>query len=248
MKRRSSIFYICFAVLLIIATMNTRTEARNGSSVSGKGKAKDIAAYGKYDTRGAEVDRDITQAEIYTVRKGDTVYAIARKFGVSPDSILEINRCSSGKIIPGMKLKIPVQGAKKKTKTPDRTVQKGCRNRPDFQWPLKKVKTCRNDGDEGVKSIGIIINSVPNSEVLASEKGVVKKIGYMRGYGRYIVIMHEGRYITVYSNMEMVNVREGQSVNRGSVLGRISSDSMLHFQIGRAGKPENPLEYLPSRS
>lgn len=248
MKRRSLISFICFAVLLIIATMNTRTEARNGSSVSGKGKAKDIAAYGKYDTRGAESDRDITPAEIYTVRKGDTVYAIARKFGVSPDSILEINKCASGKIIPGMKLRIPVNAAKNKTKTPGKPLAKSSKNRPDFQWPLKKVKTCRKDGEEGVKSIGIIINSSPNADVFASERGVVKKIGYMRGYGKYIVIMHENRYITVYSNMEMVNVREGQSVKKGTVLGRISSDSMLHFQIGKAGKPENPLEYLPSRS
>jgi len=228
--------------------MNTRTEARTGNSVSGKGKAKDIAAYGKYDTRGGEADRDIIPTDTYTVRRGDTVYGIARKFGVSPDSILEINKCSSGKIIPGMKLRIPVPGAKNKTKTSEKPVIKSCRNRPDFQWPLKKVKTCRKDGDEGVKSIGIIINSTPDADVYASEKGVVKKIGYMRGYGKYIVIMHENRYITVYSNMERVNVREGQSVKTGSLLGKISSDSILHFQIGKAGKPENPLEYLPSRS
>ncbi|HQO41047.1 MAG TPA: LysM peptidoglycan-binding domain-containing M23 family metallopeptidase [Spirochaetota bacterium] len=248
MKKRSSIIYACFAVLLIIATMTTRTEARTGSSVSGKGKAKDIAAYGKYDTRRAESDRDITSTKTYIVKKGDTIYAIARKFGIAPDSILEINRCSTTKIIPGMKLKIPVHSAKKKTKTSDRPAAAKGKNAPDFQWPLKKVKTCRKDGEDGVKSIGIIINSAPNAEVLASEKGVVKKIGYMRGYGKYIVVMHKSRYITVYSNIDKVNVREGQSVKKGSVLGRISNDSLLHFQIGKAGKPENPLEYLPSRS
>ena len=147
-----------------------------------------------------------------------------------------------------MKLKIPVHSAKKKTKTSDRPAAAKGKNAPDFQWPLKKVKTCRKDGEDGVKSIGIIINSAPNAEVLASEKGVVKKIGYMRGYGKYIVVMHKSRYITVYSNIDKVNVREGQSVKKGSVLGRISNDSLLHFQIGKAGKPENPLEYLPSRS
>lgn len=248
MKRRSSLFFICFAVLLIIATMNTRTEARTGSGGSGKGKAKDVAAYGKYDIRGAEADRDITSTDTYTVRKGDTVYAIARKFGVSPDSILEANRCRNGRLIPGMKLRIPVPAAKNKIKTQVKPVIKNCGNRPDFQWPLKQVKTCRKDGEEGVKSIGIVINSAPNADVFASEKGVVKRTGYMRGYGKYIVILHENRYITVYSNMDMVNVREGQPVKKGSVLGRISSDSMLHFQIGKAGRPENPLEYLPSRS
>ena len=135
MKKRSSIIYACFAVLLIIATMTTRTEARTGSSVSGKGKAKDIAAYGKYDTRRAESDRDITSTKTYIVKKGDTIYAIARKFGIAPDSILEINRCSTTKIIPGMKLKIPVHSAKKKTKTSDRPAAAKGKNAPDFQWP-----------------------------------------------------------------------------------------------------------------
>ena len=246
MKRRSSILYICFAILLIIVMMNTRTEARTGNSGSGKGKAKDVAAYGKYDTRGAKADRDITSIKIYTVRKGDTVYGISRKFGVTPDSIIKKNRCGS-KIIPGMKLKIPVPKVKIKSKTAGKCSSKYCKGKPDFQWPLKKVTTCRNDGGEGVKSIGIIIKSTPNAAVYASARGVVKKVGYMRGYGKYIVITHENRYITVYSNMDQVNVREGQTVKKGSVLGRISSDSRLHFQIGKAGKPENPLEYLPSR-
>jgi len=228
--------------------MAARTEARTGSGGSGKGKAKDIAAYGKYDTRGAEADRDITSTDTYTVRRGDTIYAIARKFSVSPDSILEINRCSSGKIVPGMKLRIPVPGAKSKAKAAGKTVARNCGERPDFQWPLRKIRTCRKDGDEGVKSIGIIISSSPNADVFASEKGVVKKVGYMRGYGKYIVVMHENRYMTVYSNMEKVFVKEGDQVKKGSVLGRISGDSMLHFQIGKAGKPENPLQYLPSRS
>ena len=56
------------------------------------------------------------------------------------------------------------------------------------------------------------------------------------------------RYITVYSNIEKINVKEGEAVKKGSLLGKISTDSILHFQIGKSGKPQNPLEYLPARS
>lgn len=258
MIKRSSITVICFALLMVIGTMNAGLEARNMKKAQGSGKAEDRGAYGEYDTNGAEGDRDITSTGIYTVRSGDTIYSIARKFGVSPDAISDINSIKNGRIIPGMKLKVPVpvSGNKKsssaginskqnKSITGEKKEKDSCR--PDFRWPLKSIRSCTRDGDETVKSIGIIIKGNPNADVYASERGTVKKIGYMRGYGRYVVIAHENRYITVYSNLEQILVKEGDSVEKGRLLGRISGDSILHFQIGRAGKPQNPLEFLPRR-
>jgi len=248
MLKRGSTAALCFALLLVIG-INGGLEARSSKRVSGKGKAEDRGTYAEYDTAGAEEDRDITPTDTYTVRSGDTIYSIARKFRVSPDCISDINRIKNGKIIPGMRLKIPVTAAKNK-KTGgviEKARDKKDSCKPDFRWPLKSVRNCTRDGNENVKSIGIIIKSSPNADVYASEKGTVNKIGYMRGYGKYVVIVHENRYITVYSNLDEVFVKEGESVARGRVLGRISSDSTLHFQIGHAGKPQNPLEFLPRR-
>jgi len=47
-------------------------------------------------------------AKTYTVKKGDTFYAIARKFsGVSAQNIMDLNRLSASDLKPGMVLKIP---------------------------------------------------------------------------------------------------------------------------------------------
>jgi len=48
---------------------------------------------------------------VYTVRSGDTLYEIAKKYpGVSANDIMKYNNISSSKIRPGMKLKIPKKG------------------------------------------------------------------------------------------------------------------------------------------
>lgn len=195
---------------------------------------------------------------LYTVKRGDTLYGISRKTGASVDSILGINRINGNKINAGMKLKIETCRSSStsgetcknsKTVKPEKD-QKSSKNpgfSGRFSWPLKKVNNYRRDGSEDIKSIGIFITGTSEGDVMASLEGVVKKIGYMRGYGRYVAISHEGRYVTVYSNLSNIYVKEGARVSRGGVIGSLSSDRTLHFQIGHAGKPENPLKLLPGR-
>jgi murein DD-endopeptidase MepM/ murein hydrolase activator NlpD len=99
----------------------------------------------------------------------------------------------------------------------------------------ENVRGVNRDGTNGVKSIGIVISSSSNSPVVASEQGVIKKIGYMRGYGNYIVLVHNSRYMTVYANLDRINVTDGQKIPRGSVIGSLQpNDARLHFQINHA--------------
>lgn len=195
---------------------------------------------------------------IYTVKKGDTLYGISRKTGNSVDTIISLNRIKNNRINPGMKLKIESCRRDIKPDNSDRRIKTANSSKnnisekkssiaADFSWPLRRVSTYRRDGSEDIKSIGIFITGTPNSDVVASMEGVVKKIGYMRGYGRYVAISHEGRYVTVYSNLSSIYVKEGARVSKGGVIGTLSSDRTLHFQIGHAGKPENPLKHLPGR-
>jgi len=81
--------------------------------------------------------------------------------------------------------------------------------------------------------------------VLSSARGVVEKIGTMRGFGHYVIIKHERHYLTVYSRMSGINVSEGDTVGRGRMIGTQGDE--LHFQINRAGRPLDPLALLPDR-
>ncbi len=187
----------------------------------------------------------------YKVRKGDTLTSIAMKNNVSISSLRSLNKLSNqNKITKGITLKIsykqtsPVSSRGSKSNVGLITVK----NKPQFQWPIKTVIDFRNDGLNGVKSIGIIITGKPGSTVLSSASGTVRKIGRMRGFGNYIVITHLGRYSTVYSNLDIIMVSPGETVPAGNAIGKMSSsEQKMHFQIDREGKPENPLQYLPKK-
>ncbi len=194
-----------------------------------------------------------TRLRDYRVQNNDTLYGISKKFNVPVDIIVEINCLKNrNRILKGTILKIPYTGntPKKNTSREVKPVQQPSGNEnPRFKWPIKNIQSVKRDGSDGVKSIGVIINTKPGSLVLSAATGVIKKIGYMRGFGNYVVIMHQNRYATVYANLDAIFVNPGQEIETGRPIGKIQNNlTSLHFQIDHAGKPLNPLKYLPKRS
>ncbi len=195
----------------------------------------------------------------YKIKKGDTLYSIARKHKIPLRRLCSINNIKNpAQIKAGMRIKLkdalsPESNKfiqKKKTKRNNRRVKKyvGRKDAPDFRWPIQNIQKVKKDGGDGVKSLGIIIISQGNNSVASAASGVVRKVGYMRGYGNFIMISHKNRYMTIYSNLEMVNVSQGDRVARGSFIGKLDMrNKNLHFQISEAGKPKNPLNFLPGK-
>ena len=71
----------------------------------------------------------------------------------------------------------------------------------------------------------------------------------MRGYGNVIILSHSGGYSTVYAHNSVNLVKRGQSVNRGTVIGKVgrtgnATGPHVHFEIRLNGKPRNPSPYL----
>ena len=179
----------------------------------------------------------------YRIRRGDALIKISKRFGISIKKLCRLNKLrNKNNIKTGMILRIPVRNTSVSLKKGQVT------KRQYFRWPLKRILNIRSDGIDGVKSIGIIITGKPGAPVRSSASGVVKKIGRMRGFGRYVVLKHRKRFITVYSNLEIIGVHEGERVRAGTYIGRIkTNNSKLHFQINCAGKAKNPLRLLPKR-
>jgi hypothetical protein len=199
-----------------------------------------------------EINKKSRNCRRYTVRKGDTLTSIAKKSGVTVSSLRSLNKLTNQhRITKGMIITIP---SKQASSSPVRKTElkngitAPLQNKPRFLWPIKTVIDYHNDGLNGVKSIGIIITAKPGSTVLSSASGTVIKIGRMRGFGNYIVINHSGRYSTVYANLDMILVSQGETVPAGNAIGKISTtEQKMHFQIDREGKPEDPLHYLPGK-
>ncbi|MDY6968492.1 MAG: LysM peptidoglycan-binding domain-containing M23 family metallopeptidase [Spirochaetota bacterium] len=177
----------------------------------------------------------------YKIKKGDTLYKISRRFNVSINKICQFNKIkNNNNIKAGKNLKIPLSQYKyAQNKKPDK-------NKPSFRWPLSKISHVKRDGQDGIHAIGIMITGRYRSCVVSSASGKVEKIGRMRGFGRYVIIKHAHRYLTIYSNLKEIFVSEGDTIMSGKEIGIISNRN-LHFQIDYKGKPTNPLHYLPHR-
>ena len=99
---------------------------------------------------------------------------------------------------------------------------------------------------------GIDIAGKKGSSVLAAADGnVVYAGGNLRGYGKLVILKHDGDYLSAYGNNEVILVKEGDAVSKGSVISKVgrsaSGEELLHFEIRRDGKPINPLRFLPKK-
>ncbi len=186
----------------------------------------------------------------YRVKKGDTLYGLSKRFNMTMEEIRALNDLNDRSALKaGAILKVralPGTAGKSRTKT----VSPGADvDHPQFLWPVAGVLGVRKNGAGGIRQPGITITGRSGAAVLSAASGVVKKIGGMRGYGSYVIIAHGDRYLTVYAKLRDIKVREGERLPGGVQIARIGGDGdTLHFQIGHAGRPVDPLRLLPSRT
>ena len=93
---------------------------------------------------------------------------------------------------------------------------------------------------------GVNIGLSRGAEVRAVFDGEVKRIIVMPGYGRCVLVQH-GTYFTFYCKLGDVQVKSGDNVKTGQVLGRIDTidgQTQLHFEVWKEKDPENPELWL----
>ncbi len=96
---------------------------------------------------------------------------------------------------------------------------------------------------------GMDFTAPRGTEVYAAGDGVVVEVrSLLRGYGKRVVIDHGFGYRTRYAHLNNFNVRKGQKVKRGDVIGYVGSTGMsvaphLHYEVEKDGKKVNPVHY-----
>jgi murein DD-endopeptidase MepM/ murein hydrolase activator NlpD len=96
---------------------------------------------------------------------------------------------------------------------------------------------------------GIDFKGPVGKPILATADGVVVKAEYNGGYGKHVRVDHGYNYETLYAHLSEVDVRIGDRVKRGDVVGVLgntgrSSGPHLHYGIYRNGQAVNPRYYL----
>ena len=96
---------------------------------------------------------------------------------------------------------------------------------------------------------GIDIDAPMGDPIKAVERGRVVFASRLAGYGNMIVVDHGQRFFTIYGHLSEMAKKNGDSVDRGEVLGRVGdSDSIegakLYFEMRREGRPVDPVPWL----
>ena len=110
--------------------------------------------------------------------------------------------------------------------------------------PIDHVRRFHQGQDITVKS---------GTPVLSPADGVVKRAYYAGGFGNHIKLEHGSGYTTLFAHLSKINVKHGQIVKRGEIIGYTgntgrSTAPHLHYEIHHNGKPQNPLDYFFSES
>jgi murein DD-endopeptidase MepM/ murein hydrolase activator NlpD len=97
---------------------------------------------------------------------------------------------------------------------------------------------------------GIDFSAPEGTPVYATGNGVVKVSSRSaRGLGNQILIDHGYGYETLFACMDELNVRIGQEVKRGDLIGTVGSTGLsvaphLHYEVHLDGTAMNPINYF----
>ncbi|MGM0552933.1 MAG: peptidoglycan DD-metalloendopeptidase family protein [Pseudomonadota bacterium] len=215
--------------------------------------------------------------EVHLVQRDETLYRIARRYGLKWRALARHNAIGAPYIIyPGQRLRlrgtarsspppVPGQAGGKATASasPADTGSSRRADRPQsvpdapppedpggWLWPADG-EILRGYSSTGSRR-GIAIGGNRGDPVRATRAGeVVYAGGGLVGYGRLVILKHDGRFLSAYGHNDELLVSEGDRIEAGATIARLGSSgaeqTLLHFEIRVDGTPVDPIRFLPAR-
>lgn len=192
---------------------------------------------------------------VYVVKRGDTLYSIARRYGVSVKTLLSMNNISDpSQIEVGQRIR--VGGGSAATGSSNSSYQSAASGSSSVRaadasviawaWPHRgSIITPYSSNTRGIDIAGKI-----GDPVRAAASGTVSYVGNgLRGLGNLVLITHSNGFISAYAHNHKLLVKQNQRVSKGQQIAELgqsdTTSPRLHFEIRRNGQPVNPQSYLP---
>lgn len=196
----------------------------------------------------------------HKVKRGETVYSIAKYYSVDPQNIVDYTfntfvNDETFALAAGQDLMVP-EGVKPREVIIDtaryatKTVAPvpGVVGEGRFMWPTAGRISQRY----AFYHRAVDIANASSPDILASQGGTVITAGWNGGgYGNYVVIDHGNGYQTWYGHMitGSLVVKAGEVVSQGQKIGRMgstgrSTGTHLHFEIRSPNGSIDPLKVL----
>ncbi|MES2275761.1 MAG: M23 family metallopeptidase [Bacteroidota bacterium] len=96
---------------------------------------------------------------------------------------------------------------------------------------------------------GIDFKGQKGDAVKCTANGTIVFAGWYGGYGNCVRIQHDNSLETLYGHLSHIDVKVGQAVTAGDVVGKVgstghSTGTHLHYEVRKNGKPVNPVKFL----
>lgn len=94
---------------------------------------------------------------------------------------------------------------------------------------------------------GVDYSAPVGTAVRAVGDGIVESAGRQNGYGNVVQLLHSGGKTTVYAHLSRIDVRIGQRVDQGQLVGAVGATGWatgphLHFEFRVNGQYQDPLQ------
>lgn len=179
----------------------------------------------------------------HTVKSGDTLASIVKKYGGDLDEVVSYNSVAADAelsvgdtiFVPNGEVATPKKSAGSRRASGGGPTLSGY-----FMKPLNGIRTQGIHGYNGVDiaaPVGTAIVAAASGEVIVS-----RGAGWNGGYGTYIVIRHGNGTQTLYAHNSQNIVYTGDTVVQGQVIAYVgstgkSSGPHLHFEVRGAKNP-----------
>lgn len=198
----------------------------------------------------------------YTVKKGDTWYAISRLYSVNVKELYALNNADANTgLKAGQKVKVPVKTVVASTKkdnsntsgnptakgasvtTPVIDVHNYSNKKGDSSlvWPVDKPSVTYVNG----KVSGVSLSAKQDEAVSAIKSGTVMFSGMYRGFGNVVFIQSKTGHIYAYTGLGKVLVSKGEYIDFKSQIGTAGIDSysskpQISLMVFQNGLPIDP--------
>jgi murein DD-endopeptidase MepM/ murein hydrolase activator NlpD len=208
---------------------------------------------------------------VHVVAKGETIYRIARTYGLTAEELADANRIRDPRaleigdalFVPGATRRLevppaPTAGppepdpgpvAARTTRAPAPAAEGAAAPDPRLAWPLRGVVYSKFGPRQGEQHAGIDIAAPEGTLIGAAAAGQVVFADVQNGYGSMVILRHDDGLLTIYAHASELLVRKGDAVERGAPIARVGQSGRttgphLHFEVREGTKARDPLKYL----
>jgi murein DD-endopeptidase MepM/ murein hydrolase activator NlpD len=188
----------------------------------------------------------------HIVKKGESLWKISHEYGVSTKTLMAYNNLKEDSLQVKQNILIPWSKAVAKKITQKKSIRK---SNSKFIWPLKGRVTSAYGNrihplyKRKIFHTGIDVYSRIGTNIKSTMSGTVSYAGWLRGYGKIVIIKHKSGYSSRYAHLSKFAVKKGQKVSQGKIIGTSGrtgnvTGPHLHFEIRRYGLHKDPVKYL----